>query len=61
MGTTGSLLAFGFYVAGFGFQRHSVERMFKLIELMIAADLVEKARPLQEDPRTIMQFDVATR
>jgi hypothetical protein len=30
--------------------------MLELIEHMVAASLVEKARPLQEDPRTIMQF-----
>ena len=40
--------------------------MLELIEHMIAADLVEKARPLQEYPRTMMQFgdrkgDAATR
>ena len=49
-------MAFGFYAAGCGFRRHSTERMLELIEHMIAPDLVEEARPLQEYPRTIMQF-----
>jgi hypothetical protein len=40
-----SAMAFGFYATGFGLRRHSAERMLELIEHMIAADLVEKARP----------------
>ena len=31
--------------------------MLELIEHMVAANLIEKARPFQNDPRTMMQFD----